>query len=209
MSVDRQLCAALDGCGGRGVVADLVLESLSELLGSAKGDISPDSLLSAVHQANAAALQVMRSRPEVRGSGATLDILALAGTELVGVHVGDGRVYLIRDGGVQQLSKDHTMVAEMIERGEITESEAASHPRRNVIMQAMGVSSGFDPQLFSVAVRSGDVIVACTDGVWKEVGPTELITILGSAEPQRAIKTILARAVASHDNATVVVATVQ
>jgi serine/threonine protein phosphatase PrpC len=75
-------------------------------------------------------------------------------------------------------------------------------------MQAIGVSSGLDPQMFSISVRPGDIAVACTDGVWKEVGPSELGDVFGSAEPAQAVKTILARAVASHDNATLVVAAV-
>ena len=96
VSADRRLCAVLDGCGGRGIVADLVVESLARQFGSAESEIGFESLLVAVQHANTEVVEQMRTRSEGRGSGTTLDLLAFVGSELVGIHVGDGRVYLLK-----------------------------------------------------------------------------------------------------------------
>jgi serine/threonine protein phosphatase PrpC len=206
---DKQVCAVLDGCGASGRIADLLVRAFVACLETSARITTVDQLGIVYNDAGAAVASAVRADVTLRGAGTTLDALVFSEHELLAVHIGDGRIYRIRDGGVEQLSTDHTLVAELVARGELTGFEASRHPHRNVITRAVTGSAGGDPELLVSALHPGDVYVACTDGVWRAVPDAALLEHLTAHPVDKAIDCILSAAEASNDNASIVVAEVR
>src|SRR5579864_6029135 len=106
------------------------------------------------------------------GMGTTLTVALARGDDVVAIgHVGDSRAYLLRDGSLEQLTDDHSLVAELVRRGELSPEEAEVHPQRSVITRALGTDPDVDVDVFSVVGRSGDVFLLCSDGLSTMVDP--------------------------------------
>ncbi len=123
------------------------------------------------------------------------------------VHVGDSRAYLVRDGQLRRLTDDHSVVAELVRGGALTEEQADRHPQRNVITRALGASEQVSADAFQVPVRAGDVVLLCTDGVSAAIGDAAIRDALDRADSlDGAALALLAAAdsAGGEDNATVV-----
>ncbi len=146
--------------------------------------------------------------PANRGMGTTLTVALLLGSRLMVSHVGDSRAYLLRDGELLQVTRDHSWVAEEVARGALTPEQARDHPRRNVLTRALGAGTTVDVDGTIVDVRVGDVVLLCSDGLHGLVTDGEIEQRLSTEEPQRACELLVARAneLGGHDNVTVVVA---
>jgi protein phosphatase len=123
------------------------------------------------------------------------------------VHVGDSRAYLVRDGQLRRLTDDHSVVAELVRGGALTEEQADRHPQRNVITRALGASEQVSADAFQVPVRAGDVVLLCTDGVSAAIGDAAIRDALaraGSLEDAALALLAAADAAGGEDNATVV-----
>jgi len=103
--------------------------------------------------------------PDTRGMGTTVVSLLLTGDQLALAHIGDSRIYRLRDGGLTQLTHDHTMVQQLVDEGQITAEEAAHHPRRSVLMRALSTDHAPEPDLDRIDIREGDRFLLCSDGV--------------------------------------------
>ena len=148
------------------------------------------------------------SRPETRGMGTTLTVAVLAGSALTIGQVGDSRAYLLRDGKLQQLTQDHSWVAEQVARGMLTSGEAEVHPWRNILTRAIGVDPSVQVDGMTVEVRKSDVLLVCSDGVHALVRDDEIAKLLAGGDPESSSQEIvdLANAKGGIDNITVVVA---
>ena len=125
------LFAVADGMGGHlggEVASNLALDTIKERIAAGEG-----SLADQVAEANRAVFERSQRDREVRGMGTTLTAVQLEGGSARLIHVGDSRAYLLRDGRLHMLTKDHTVVAKMVEEGEITAAEAETHPHRNIV----------------------------------------------------------------------------
>jgi len=147
-----------------------------------------------------------------RGMGTTLSAIALVregdDEEIAIVNVGDSRVYLLRDGELEQLTTDHTLVQELVNDGQLTEAEADVHPQRHVLTRALGVDPDVDVDLIMVVPYKGDRFLICSDGLPREVSDTQIASILRRyADPEEAAKELVAeaRTRGGNDNITVVV----
>lgn len=152
------------------------------------------------------------SNPSRDGMGTTLTVLLLSGRDLVLGHVGDSRCYRIRRGRITQLSKDHSWVAEQVEKGNLTLDEASAHQYRNLLVKALGTRSKVEPQVQSDTLEDADTFVLCSDGLHGLVTETELLDELQrNANLQSAIDFFigLAESRGGPDNITAVVAQVQ
>ena len=107
--------------------------------------------------------------------GTTLVAAVTDGSHVTVANVGDSRCYLIRDGGIQQLTKDHSVVEDMVDRGEIERADAWKHPRRNYITRALGAEEQVECDLFFRDLEPGDVLLLCSDGLSGVVNPQELL----------------------------------
>ena len=107
------------------------------------------------------------------GMGTTLTILWAAGKEMIIGQVGDSRAYLLRDGQLKQMTSDHSMVADMVRRGVLTEEQAACHPMRNYITRAVGTDDTLDVDMITIPRMNGDRWIICSDGLYGQISKQE------------------------------------
>ena len=141
--------------------------------------------------------------------GTTLTAALLADGRLDVVHVGDSRAYLWRDGELRQLTEDHSVVAELVRRGSLSAEDAEHHPHRNVITRALGAEPDVVADTVSEALRDGDVVLLCSDGLSSYVPERDIAAVLAEAGSLREAAAALverANAAGGTDNVTVVLA---
>ncbi len=164
----------------------------------------------ALSQADAQILEEATANPELKGMGTTLTMAFQLGAQLCIVHVGDSRAYLYRDGQLHQLTKDHTLVAEMVRAGAIRKDEAASHHLRNVITNVVGGPSlGVKVEARAFQLQAGDRLLLCSDGLTEMVNNDAIsATLDADPVPESAARALLKQAndAGGRDNITVLVA---
>jgi protein phosphatase len=164
----------------------------------------------AVTQADCRLMSESRLRPELTGMGTTLTLAYIACRDLYIAHVGDSRCYLLRDRLLHRLTRDHTMVDEMVQRGLLTPEEASQHCMRHVITNVVGGSEeGVTVEVHHVPLQAEDVLLLCSDGLSEMVPDTEIQSILDiEREPDAACRRLVERANerGGRDNITAVVA---
>lgn len=188
------LYAVADGLGGhRGgeVASALALQTLAERL---KG---PHDLVDAVHEANRAVFDKQARDPSVAGMGTTLTAVIVSGDELYFAHVGDSRAYLLRDGELKALTEDHTLVQELVNEGRLSADEARAHPQKNILTRALGIEDDTEVDEFNVALRAGDRVLLCTDGLTGMLEDREIKRLLETSKDPKA--TASALVVAAND----------
>jgi PPM family protein phosphatase len=181
--------AVADGMGGHlaGEIASaLALEPVEALDGKVYADAEEavGALRDAVVQANRSVSQLADDEPLYRGMGTTLTAAMIEGRRLHLAHVGDSRAYLLRDGSFNQLTDDHTLVQHLIDEGQITKEEAATHPQRSIITRAIGVSREVDVDSMSLDLQPGDQILLCSDGLTGVVSDEQIEEALRSDDPE-------------------------
>ncbi len=132
-------------------------------------------ILCAVKEANRQIYEKASSDPDYEGMGTTLVAAVTDGHKITVANVGDSRCYLVREGSIHQLTKDHSVVEDMVDRGEIERAEAWKHPRRNYITRALGAEEQVDCDLFFRDILPGDVFLLCSDGLSGIVNAQELL----------------------------------
>ena len=141
-------------------------------------------------------------------SGTTLSIGIVKGQELFIAHIGDGRVYLIRDSMIRPITQDHTYVAELVKGGIISSNEALTHPEKNKITRALGFSENYLPDFYRETINENDIFVFCTDGLYEHLSDEEILEIVRKGPIEEAsselIKAVNQRG--GNDNVTVIVA---
>jgi serine/threonine protein phosphatase PrpC len=206
--VRAPLFVVADGMGGAqaGEVASrLAAEAFARGLPDAG---TPEERLEArVREANSRIHEVSQEDSALAGMGTTLTAAYLDGDELALAHVGDSRAYLLRDGELTRLTRDHTLVEELVRRGELTEDEAAEHPQRSIITRALGPEDEVEVDLRTHPVRAGDVLLLCSDGLTGMISEAEVAGILqGASSLAAAARSLVAAAndAGGRDNITVV-----
>jgi protein phosphatase len=138
------------------------------------------------------------------GGGTTLTTVVIVGNRMTVAHVGDSRAYAIyKDGRMQVLTRDHSLVKRLEEMGQITSEEAEVHPQKNVLYRALGQSEPFEPDVTTAPVPQPGYVLICSDGLWGLVSDTEMYRLITEAEsPQQACQALIAAANAAggHDN---------
>lgn len=144
-----------------------------------KGAKAIEELLKgAVLSANNAVFSSAVTKDGLSGMGTTLTMCFILGKHLTAAHIGDSRMYLFSQGKLSQLTKDHSLVSELVEKGSITKYEALKHPQKNVITRAVGSSAEVTADIINCELKEGDIILLCTDGLTNEVTESEIIEIL-------------------------------
>jgi protein phosphatase len=169
---------------------------------------SANRLASAIRAANDIIHRESWSRPEYAGMGTTVVAALLHEEVLTIAHVGDSRLYLVQNETIQSLTTDHSWVAEQILKGIMTEEEAERSPRRNIVTRALGVESNVDVELTEVPVKSGDMLLLCSDGLTRGVRLNDILHILSGSEDLSTMSDrliALANEAGGDDNTTVVV----
>ena len=209
--VTPPLFAVADGMGGHAageVASEIAVRVLSEL---APEHPDGEALGRAIEEANRAVIQAAREGRGRQGMGTTMTAAMLEGERLVIAQVGDSRAYLLHQGKLQQLTRDHSLMADMIEAGQLTPEEARTHPQRSVITRALGSDVHLHPDIYEINVETGDRLLVCSDGLSGMVFDDQIESTLRRVQdPQRCASQLVNEAIAAggHDNVTVIVADV-
>jgi protein phosphatase len=165
--VEPPLFAVADGMGG--AQAGELASSLAA--GAVREDEREDSgsgerhVFELIQEANRRVYQRSAEDAAVSGMGTTMTVALVEDGVVTFGHVGDSRAYLIRDGSLEQLTEDHSLVAELVRSGQLSPEEAETHPQRSVITRALGSDPDVDVDTFSVEARAGDLFMICSDGL--------------------------------------------
>jgi len=203
------LFAIADGMGGAQageVASGLAAAALQEHAG--EHGSSEKRVVALIQEANRLVYERSKEDAALSGMGTTLT-LALVGDARVAIgHVGDSRAYLIRDGVLEQITEDHSLVAELTRAGKLSEEEAETHPQRSVITRALGTDPNVDVDAFTLDTRDGDVFMLCSDGLTSMVEDEAIQEIVGKRRRnlERAARDLIKAANRSggEDNITVI-----
>ncbi len=211
-----RLLAIADGMGGHaaGEVASAVAISAIAPLDRQNLTSSEemlDALASAVASARDTLHDMSESDPAVEGMGTTLTALLWAGAQVAVCHIGDSRAYLLRDGDLYQITRDHTLIQSLVDEGRLSPAAAANHPQRSLIMRALQGSTDADPDLAMHEALLGDRYLLCSDGLTDVVEDQALHEVLSTIpDADQAVNQLIALAIRNGgpDNITCIVADV-
>jgi len=161
----------------------------------------------ALETANSEVHEKAREDESCSGMGTTLVACLLSGDNALVVNVGDSRAYRITESGIEQITQDHSVVEQLVERGEITKEEARTHPNKNLITRALGTGALVRGDFYPLKLKNGDHLLLCTDGVSNLLGDQELLyEVIHHAEKENCCRRILSIVAerGAPDNATVV-----
>jgi len=206
------LLVIADGVGGaaRGDIASSAAVDAIRKLDATPGDGALSELAATIHLAHDRLAEIVEAHPELDGTSTTVTAAIFDGSQLQVGHVGDSRGYLLRDGELQGLTTDHTLVQSLVDEGRITEEEARVHPHRNLILKAVDGVHEPEPDLFSVPLQTGDRIMLCSDGCSGVLDVATMARLLGDGPLDSAAVTLVRASLeaGSSDNVTVVLAEV-
>ena len=209
--VTPPLFAVADGMGGHAageVASEIAVHVLAE---HAPEHPDGEALARAVEEANHEVMRAARDGRGREGMGTTMTAAVLEGERLVIAQVGDSRAYLMHQGKLQQLTRDHSLMADLIEAGQLTPEEARCHPQRSVITRALGSDPCMHPDMYEIKVETGDRLLICSDGLSGMLCDQDIEhTMRRVQDPQRCAAQLVNEAIAAggHDNVTVIVADV-
>jgi PPM family protein phosphatase len=197
-----------DGMGGAQageVASQLAIEAFEEGLPDAG---SPEErLASRVQEANRRIYELSQAEDERAGMGTTLTAAYVDDAQIAIAHVGDSRAYMFRDGKLQRLTQDHSLVDELVRRGKLTEEEAAEHPQRSIITRALGPEPTVEVDTWTYPARPGDILLLCSDGLTSMIAEAQISEILAAGgDLEQAAEALIehANAAGGRDNITVV-----
>jgi serine/threonine protein phosphatase PrpC len=214
--VSGQVIAVADGMGGHaaGEVASRIavktLQSLEPTLTALEidQDSVEDLLMHSLHSIDEEIALVTDEEIEKRGMGTTLTALLLRENTIALLHVGDSRCYRLRAGTLEQLSNDHTVIQELLDQGAISEAEAAEHPQRSMLTQALRGDGDATPVLQMYEVKKGDRYLLCSDGLSGVLTDKEIKIGLKKSDKDEAVKFLIDATYinGAPDNVTVLIA---
>lgn len=217
-SLDDEVAMMLvcDGMGGHkagnvasSLAATVYAGGVKEGLANAKVTGAVCSLMKgALRSANTAVYELSQTEPNCRGMGTTVVSAVIMGQDATVMNVGDSRAYHITERSIRQITRDHSVVEDMVRRGDITREQSLNHPSRNLITRAVGTVPEVEADFFSVLLREGDALILCSDGLSNQVSEKELLSVqLESATAEETAGRLLELALkrGAPDNVTVAV----
>jgi serine/threonine protein phosphatase PrpC len=199
-----------DGMGGAQageVASQLAIAHFADALPGAEADSAEQRLTAAVQEANAEIHALSESDARRAGMGTTLTAAYVGPVEVTFAHVGDSRAYLLRDGELERITEDHSLVEELLRQGRLTEEEAEEHPQRSIITRALGPEPDVDVDTFTLSAADRDVYLICSDGLTSMVSEPTVAEIMREApDITAAAERLVAAALEAggRDNVTVV-----
>lgn len=181
----------------------------NEIFGEPDPSLSREGnyILGCIRLANRVVYEMALEQKQFHGMGTTAVVLLVTPTLIIAANVGDSRIYLIRDGELERLSKDHSIVAEQVEMGMMTEEEADNSPMKHILTRNLGSSEEVVPDIFEIEPSNNDCFVLCSDGLTDLVTDDEILKMVESEDdPENLcrafIKKVLNRG--AHDNTTII-----
>jgi len=189
--------AVADGMGGHAsgqIASELALKTILRTYYADPSEDVAQSITSAIQAANSYIYEVGQSVPERSGMGTTCTVAVIWEGELIVAQVGDSRAYLIRGGGIRQITRDHSWVEEQVQRGALTREEAEVSPFRNVITRSLGAGPDVEVDIFREPIRKDDIVLLCSDGLSGYVSDSEILEIVRASSPALAAMKLVDRA---------------
>jgi PPM family protein phosphatase len=217
-SATRGIFIVADGMGGHAageVASEMAVQIVQRELAPIRdldGEDVVQLVATALKRANRAIHDRTLTETDKQGMGTTVSALMVAGARYLIGQVGDSRVYLLRDGSLSQLTKDHSYVQEQVDAGFLTPEQARYHPYSNVITRCVGAGQDVEPDIYRGEARAGDLFLVASDGLTGMVDDRRLGQLLGSrAEPERKVQSLIAEANGRGglDNITAIIVQVQ
>lgn len=212
-SNDMNLFIVADGMGGHNageIASDIAVHSVVSFMEKRETLNMEENvceiLQESVSEANKKIFLKAKLEQEYQGMGTTLTAVLLL-SKLYVAHVGDSRAYLIRDHSISQITRDHSLVGELLREGSITEEEAKVHPQRNMITRALGTDEDVTIDTYTLEIQSNDIIFLCTDGLSNLIEKEEMKSaLMDCSNVQKACEHLVALANerGGYDNSTVV-----
>ncbi|HRY08631.1 MAG: serine/threonine-protein phosphatase [Actinobacteria bacterium] len=206
------LLIVADGMGGHvaGEMASATVTAILAGLPIAESEDVLTQLADAVDEAQLEMRHIIAEQPDFQGMGTTVTVVCWQGDRASLAHVGDSRAYMLRGGELLRLTKDHTYVQTLVDAGQITEEEAATHRRRNLLIRAIDGVNTVEPDLSIREVHAGDRIMLCTDGLSGVLRDDQIRDLLSRSDPPGAVTALVEAAIerGAPDNVTCVVADV-
>lgn len=164
------VCDGMGGPAGGNIASTVAVKMIGERIVSGyqemMSDVSLKNLLvSVIETANASVYEMSQSVEDLKGMGTTVVAAIIRDDTMYLAHAGDSRAYRISNDGIEQMTRDHSIVQDMVEHGELTPQEAKDHPRKNIITRALGVCNNIDVDFSQETVCEDDIIIICTDGL--------------------------------------------
>jgi protein phosphatase len=196
------LYVVADGMGGHDggeVASALAVRTICEVARATEEDCpdGEEALEQLLHDAFQKANNTVKDHADERGTdmGTTMvGILVIDNALGLLANVGDSRGYLLRNGALHQVSRDHSLVQKMVEKGKITQEEARNHPHSNILLRTVGTERDIDIDIFRVDLEGGDKVLMCSDGLWGEVEDRDMESILNTYPDPRIAARELVRA---------------
>ena len=207
------LVVVADGMGGAAagdLASAVAIDTIRKVEAPTEGEGMLEVLGHAIHDANTKIAELIESDVSLEGMGTTVTGAMFDGAELGLAHIGDSRAYLFRDGHLERLTHDHTWVQSLVDDGKISESEAAIHPHRSLLLKVLNGQPTNDPDLTIVSVRAGDRFMFCSDGVCGLIDDDVIEAALGIPDLDKAVDRLVTESLhqGGIDNITVIVADV-
>jgi protein phosphatase len=203
-----------DGMGGHSggeIASKVAVETIKEAYYADENGDPGEALVSAFEEANKNILERALQDVSLFGMGTTCTAMAVVGGKAYFAHIGDSRAYLLRKGDLQQITKDHSLVGDMVRSGMISQEDAKNHPQRNIITKSLGSGEKANPDTPSspLDLEKGDVFLLCSDGLTGFVSDEEIKEILCANKPKEACKMLvdLANERGGRDNITIQIIT--
>jgi protein phosphatase len=176
--IEPPLFAIADGMGGAqaGEVASRLAAAALKESGAATG--GEQRVFDLIQEANRRVYDRSSTDPNTSGMGTTITVALVEGDNVAFGHVGDSRAYLIRDGTMEQVTEDHSLVNELLKSGKLSPEEAEAHPQRSVITRALGTDPDVDADTFTIEARAGDVFLLCSDGLTDMVDEQAILELV-------------------------------
>jgi protein phosphatase len=197
----RGVFVVADGMGGHAageVASEMAVQIVARHLlplSSVRDAGAADLVNKSLQDANKAIYDRMRAETDKQGMGTTASVMVLSDHGYLIGHIGDSRVYLLRDGGLTQITKDHSYVQEQVDAGLLTPEQARYHPYSNVITRCVGASDEVEADLYSGEARVGDVFLLASDGLTGMVDDRRLqALLLARSGPGRIVDSLIAEA---------------
>ena len=205
------VCDGMGGVGGGQIASTKAVQVVADRIVDAYRDSMSENAIrnlleSAVSAANALVFDMACNNNDLRGMGTTVVAAIATADKLHIVHIGDSRAYLIYEQRIEQITRDHSIVQSMVEKGELTADEAKHHPRKNLITRALGVEKVVEPDYTERLFPPSGLLLICTDGLTNVIDPEEIFRLVRTtALDQLADRlTVVANTRGGSDNTTVV-----
>lgn len=208
------VCDGMGGANGGNVASSVAVKEISRRLkrgyrDTLSDDEITDLLVEVVQKANSKLYKIQKNDSELRGMGTTVELVLVKGNKVHVVHAGDSRVYSVRGRRIKQLTIDHSVVQEMVQKGEITSEQAMAHPNKNIITRALGIVPEIHLDYVECEFKDNDYIIVCTDGLSNYIKPADFVRMsrlhYGGDYTQALVDT--AKDLGGSDNITVAVIT--